>query len=84
MPAGPALAAVMGDYVELGVPGAVGSTGVSHVHWANTPSFTRESHVSEENMSTLAFQCTVDHGGRCLGATKGFPCAGNDRGIVKF
>lgn len=44
----------------------------------------RHSYVGKEGYPTLAYQCTVDHCGRVLGSTKGFPGAQNDKTIVRF
>lgn len=74
----------MKDYDELGFTGAMGSTDVTHVHWAAAPHSLRFSYKGKEGYPTLAYECTVDHSGRCLGATKGYPGAHNDKTIVKF
>lgn len=83
-PEGETLARIMKDYDDLGFPGAMGSTDVTHIHWAAAPHTLRCSFEGKEGYPTLAYQCTVDQSGRCLGATKGFPGAQNDKTIVRF
>jgi hypothetical protein len=40
--------------------------------------------TGKEHFPTIAYEATVDHSGRVLGVTKGFPGAKNDKTIVRF
>lgn len=75
---------VMAEYADVGFPGCIGSTDVTHVHWVGAPHGARTSYVGKEGYPTVAFEVTCDHKLRCLGATRAFPGAHNDCTIVKF
>jgi len=84
LPTGADLKKVMNDYDDLGFTGAMGSTDVTHVHWQGAPFSQRRSYTGKEGYPTLAYECTVDHSGRVLACTRGFPGAQNDKTIVRF
>lgn len=84
LPTGADLKKVMDDYDDVGFTGAVGSTDVTHVHWQQAPFSKRRSYTGKEGFPTLAYECTVDHSGRLLACTRGFPGAQNDKTIVRF
>ena len=48
---------VMGDYEEVGLPGAVGSMDVVHVKWSNCPAGDFNQVKGKESYPSLVFQC---------------------------
>ena len=51
----------MNTYAKLGLPGAIGSMDVTHVHWAACPTILRHECKGKESDPTLAFQVIVNH-----------------------
>ena len=45
-------------YRRLGMPGAVGSTDCTHVHWARCPIMKQSTHVGKEKYATLSYEVT--------------------------
>ena len=84
LPTGAAHDKVMAEYDKVGLTGAIGSTDVVHIKWNGCPSSLQGSHTGEEGYPTIAYQATVDHTGRVLSVTKGFPGAQNDKTIIRY
>lgn len=76
--------AVLQEYADVGWPGCLGSTDVTHVRAVNIPYGSRWGFIGKEGVATVAFETTCDHKLRCLGATRGFPGAHNARTIIRF
>ncbi len=51
----------MGDYEEVGLPGAVGSMDVVHVKWSNCLAGDFNRAKGKESYPSLAFQCISDY-----------------------
>jgi hypothetical protein len=75
---------VMAVYEQLGIPGAIGSTDVTHVRWDMCPAQLRHLYAGKGGFPTVAFEVTVDHAGRVLAVSRGHPGARNDKTIVRF
>lgn len=84
LPTGEALKKVMRDYHRLGFSGAMGSTDVSHIRWDSCKYSLLRSFTGKEGFPTIAYQVTVDHTGRVLAVTEGFPGAQNDKTIIRY
>ena len=84
LPTGAAHDKVMAEYDKVGLTGAIGSTDVVHVKWDGCPFPLQGSHTGEKGYPTIAYQATVDHTGRVLSVTKGFPGAQNDKTIIRY
>ena len=74
---------IMDDFARLGYPGAVGSVDCTHIHWGMCPAMAQNVFIGKEKIPTLAFECVVDHKGRCLYVSEGHPGARSDKTIVK-
>ncbi|CAM9708381.1 unnamed protein product [Discosporangium mesarthrocarpum] len=74
----------MEAYHRLEFTGAVGSTDVTHLSWNKCPVVDAKSYEGKEGFPTLAYEVTVDHFMRVLGATCGFPGARNDKMVVGY
>lgn len=70
-------------YRRLGMPGAVGSTDCTHVHWARCPIMKQSTHVGKEKYATLSYEVTCAHNRWIIHVTNGHPGARNDKTIVK-
>ncbi|CAN0019648.1 unnamed protein product [Pylaiella littoralis] len=75
---------VMGCYRKLGFTTAIGSTDVTHVGWGMCPFTLGRSFTGKEGFPTLAFEVTVNHGGRAIGVTQEFTGGTNDKTIVRY
>lgn len=84
LPVGEDLEKVMAAYDKLGFTGAMGSTDVTHVAFSHVSASHARSFIGKEGYATLAYQATVDHTGRAIAVTHGFPGAHNDKTIVRF
>eukprot|EP00904_Undaria_pinnatifida_P003091 jgi/Undpi1/12783/HiC_scaffold_6.g02451.m1 len=74
---------VMDEYNRLGLTGAIGSTDVTHIRWGCCTHSLSHSYTGKEGFPTIAYQATVDHSGRALAITQGFPGAQNDKTIIR-
>ena len=83
MPVGAAKKKAMGEYNRLGLTGAIGSTDVKHIRWGCCNHSLSHSYTGKEGFPTIAYQATVDHSGRALAITQGFPGAQNDKTIIR-
>lgn len=57
---------------------------VTHLNFVSAPNSARHSYVGKEGFATVAIEAVCDHKLRCLGVSKAFPGAMNDRTIVMF
>ena len=83
-PKGDDLKRVMDHYDQLGFAGAMGSTDVTHVHWGRATCSHSKFFVGKKGFPTLPFEATVDHTGRVMACTKGYPGSQNDKTIVRL
>ncbi|CAM9853757.1 unnamed protein product [Discosporangium mesarthrocarpum] len=74
----------MEAYHRLEFTGAVGSTDVTHLSWNKCPVVDTRSYKGKEGFPTLAYEVTVDHSMRALGATCDRPGARNKKIIVRY
>ena len=84
LPTGDAHDKAMREYDALGLTGAIGSTDVTHVKRECCPESETISYTGKEGYPTIAYEVTVDHTGRVLGVTRGFPGAQNDKTIIRY
>ncbi|CAM9472270.1 unnamed protein product, partial [Sphacelaria rigidula] len=75
---------VMEDFHKLGFTGAVGSTDVTRVKWDCCPYSEQGLYTGKEGYPCVADQASVDHSGRVLAVTMGFPESFDDRTIIPF
>ena len=83
LPTGATQAKVLDEYDRLGFTGAIGSTDVTHIRWGCCRHSLAVSYTGKEGFPTIAYQATVDHSGRALAITQGFPGAHNDKTIIR-
>ena len=57
----------MEHHEEVGLPGAVGSVDVVHVHWATCPAGDFNQSKGNKSYPLLAFQCITDLDRKILG-----------------
>lgn len=84
LPKGGDLKRVMDHYDQLGFMGAMGSTDVTHVHWGRATCSHSKLFTGKEGFPTLVYEATVDHTGRVMACTKGYPGSQNDKTIVRL
>lgn len=78
------LSNVMAAYRAIGLPGAIGSVDVTHIHLGRTPEQLRFELTGKEGYATYGYQAVVAHDGRLLAACGGFHGATNDKTIVRM
>eukprot|EP00752_Nemacystus_decipiens_P008561 g7647.t1 len=83
-PEGADRAEVLKEYADVGWPGCLGSTDVTHIRSHDVEYGSRWAFIGKEGVATVAFETTCDHKLRCLGATRAFPGAQNGKTIVRF
>jgi hypothetical protein len=76
--------ATLHAYEQRGFPGCIGSADGVHVAWDKAPAMDLPWYKGKENYPTLAYQCTVDHAGRCIACTMGFPGTVTDKTIARY
>ncbi|CAM9175172.1 unnamed protein product [Discosporangium mesarthrocarpum] len=74
----------MEAYHLLGFTGVVGSTDVTHLSWKKCPVVDTRSYKGKKGFPTLAYEVTVDHSMRALGAICGSPGARHDKTIALY
>ena len=84
LPEGDDLKRVMDQYDKLGFTGAMGSMDVTHVHWGRTTASHTPLFKGKEKFPTIAYEAIVDHAGRVMACTRGYPGAQNDKTIVRL
>ena len=83
LPAGTDQDRAMEQFHRLGFTGAVGSTNSVHLRWGMCPYNLVSAYTGKEEFPTIAYQVSVDHSGRCLGATGGFTGATDVKEIMR-
>lgn len=83
LPIGYDLQAVRRQYDLLGFTGTMRPIDAMHVAWGRAPYSHSRSYTGKEGEATLAYEVTVDHSGRILGATRGFPGAQDGKTIIR-
>lgn len=83
-PQGAHLEEILREYKDVGFGGCAGSMDCTHIHYQSAPNSGRHSYVGKEGFATVAFEVVCDHKLRCLGVSKAFPGAMNDKTIVMF
>eukprot|EP00961_Rhodomonas_salina_P004726 64111-Rhodomonas_salina.1 len=76
--------ATLHAYEQRGFPGCIGSADGVHVAWDRAPAMDLPWYKGKEHYPTLAYQCTVDHAGRCIACTMGFPGTVTDKTIARY
>jgi hypothetical protein len=72
-------------YAEMGLHGAVGSMDATHVMSIRIPSSLYQVHKSfKHHHPARSYNITVNHKGRILHSTRGFPARMNDQSIVRY
>ncbi|CAM9166866.1 unnamed protein product, partial [Discosporangium mesarthrocarpum] len=71
-------------FSKLGLPGAVGSTDVTHIRWDNAGASHATYYTGKEGYPSMAYQVTADHSGCALAVTEVFAGAKNDKTITRF
>lgn len=84
LPTGNALVKAMDHYDKLGFTGAIGTTDDTHIRWDCCKFSCARSFTEKEGFPTNSCQVTVNHTGRALGVTVGFPGAQNDKMISRY
>ncbi|CAM9561232.1 unnamed protein product, partial [Ectocarpus sp. 12 AP-2014] len=82
LPRGDDLKKVEEIYRKCGYPGATGSTDFTHFRWPGCPFSEKNTHTGKEGYTSLVVECTCDHSGRIIAATKTYPGAENDKTVI--
>jgi len=75
----------MAEYMDAGLPGAVGSTDATHILLERVPNKHRQAHLGFKSSHTArAYNITVNHRRRILACTDGSPARWNDMTLASF
>lgn len=75
----------MAEYMDAGLPGAVGSTDATHILLERVPNKHRQAHLGFKSSHTArAYNITVNHRRRILACTEGSPARWNDMTLATF
>lgn len=78
------VAKVMGEYIALGLPGAICSMDVVHIHWDRCCYSEQLLYNGKEGYPTVAYEMACSHDGRFVSTTPGWYGSWNDKTIVQF
>ena len=71
-------------YRKKGFPGCIASCDCVHIPWDKCPDQDLPSYKGKEKYPTIAYQVCVDHSGKALSITSGFPGTFNDKTIARY